>query len=148
MQALNKVDFTEANVRLTLLEPRKKGTKVRTEHRVEQLLLLFAQCSRALTQCCRSSGAAVGQQAQGSSTALLAQRHPPLLTQSEPGHQRSCKVKGKQKCEEHFCIIDVKVERLIRRTERRTSVFFQMFFSKSGLNPSSVHRRKGEGGRH
>lgn len=128
MQALNKAHFTEANVRLTLLEPRKKGSKVRTEHRLEQLLL-FSQSSRALTQCCRSSCGTAGS---GKQHCCPCPETSPLLTQSKPGHQRSCKVKDKQKCGEHFCITDVKVERLIRRTERFSwcffpNVFFQMW---------------------
>lgn len=129
MQALNKADFTQANIRLTLLETRKRAAMSGHSTGQSRLILLLAQGSRALAQCRRrgqDSGAGWGQQQcspppEPDPTAPPAPVRPPELLQA---------LKGKQKRGEHFCIMDV--ERIMLRTERFSwcvfsTVFFQMW---------------------
>lgn len=87
MQALNKADITQANIRLTQLEIRKREARPGHSTGWSRLLLLFAQCSKALAQWCRSSGAGVGQQGRHCSPCPepLPTAHP------ESGHQNSCR---------------------------------------------------------
>lgn len=71
MQALNKADFTQANIRLTLLETRKRAAMSGHSTGQSRLILLLAQGSRALAQRHRRSRAGSGQRGRLGAAAVL-----------------------------------------------------------------------------